>query len=125
MRISNRIASATPLATTAMHGRVDRMKLNGEEVIDFSVAISHFAAPEAVRHESGPYIWVDVSALGCDTIDFSERLLTEKRVAIMPGDALGTPGFIRMGFISDDIGTLRKGMASIIAFGNAMTSNDR
>ncbi|HEY0489443.1 MAG TPA: aminotransferase class I/II-fold pyridoxal phosphate-dependent enzyme [Telluria sp.] len=75
--------------------------------------------------ESGPYIWVDVTALRCDTVDFSERLLTEERVAIMPGDALGSPGFIRMGFISDDISTLRKGMAAIIAFGNNINSNNR
>lgn len=75
--------------------------------------------------ESGPYIWVDVSALGCDTVQFAERLLAEKRVAIMPGDALGMPGFIRMGFISDDIATLRKGMAAIVAFGKQMSENSR
>lgn len=75
--------------------------------------------------ESGPYIWVDVSALGCDTVQFAERLLTEKRVAIMPGDALGMPGFIRMGFISDDIATLRRGMAAIIAFGKQMSESGR
>lgn len=75
--------------------------------------------------ESGPYIWVDITALGCDTAEFAERLLAEKRVALMPGDALGMPGFIRMGFISDDIDTLRKGMASIIAFGNELAKGDR
>lgn len=75
--------------------------------------------------DSGPYIWVDVTALGCDTVEFSERLLAEKRVAIMPGDALGMPGFIRMGFISDDIATLRKGMAAIVAFGNEINQNSR
>lgn len=73
--------------------------------------------------ESGPYIWVDITALGCDTVDFAERLLTEKHVAIMPGDALGMPGFIRMGFISDDIATLRKGMAAIIAFGREIENS--
>lgn len=75
--------------------------------------------------ESGPYIWVDATALGCDTVAFAERLLTEERVAIMPGDALGMSGYIRMGFISDDIATLRKGMAAIIAFGNQMYKNNR
>ncbi|MCC6072562.1 pyridoxal phosphate-dependent aminotransferase [Massilia sp. GCM10020059] len=73
--------------------------------------------------ESGPYIWVDVSALGCDTVQFAERLLAEKKVAIMPGDALGMPGFIRMGFISDDIATLRKGIAAIVAFGKQMSES--
>ena len=48
MEISQRIARSKPLATTAMHGRVDAMKARGEDVIDFSIAISHFQAPEAV-----------------------------------------------------------------------------
>ena len=48
MNISRRISRSQPLATTAMHGRADAMKARGETVIDFSIAISHFPAPEAV-----------------------------------------------------------------------------
>ncbi|MEO7494464.1 MAG: aminotransferase class I/II-fold pyridoxal phosphate-dependent enzyme [Massilia sp.] len=69
--------------------------------------------------DSGPYLWGDVGALDCDTVAFAEDLLTEKRVAIMPGDALGCPGFIRLGFISDDVDTLMTGVARLIDFGNA------
>ena len=49
MRISKRMAAARPLATTALHGRVEAMQAAGEQVIDFSIAISHFGAPAAVR----------------------------------------------------------------------------
>ncbi len=69
---------------------------------------------------SGPYLWGDVSALACDTVAFAERLLAERRVAIMPGDALGMPGWIRIGYISDDVATLERGVRAIIDFGNAM-----
>ena len=69
---------------------------------------------------SGPYLWADISRLTMDTVDFSERLLTEYAVAVMPGDALGAPGYIRIGYISDDVATLRRGVQAIIGFGNAL-----
>jgi len=68
---------------------------------------------------SGPYLWGDVRSLTLDTVGFAERLIEEKKVAIMPGDALGVPGFIRLGYISDDVATLRDGIRRIIEFGDA------
>lgn len=68
---------------------------------------------------SGPYLWADISRLTRNTASFSERLLSEYGVAVMPGDALGAPGYIRIGYISDDVATLRRGVEAIIAFGNA------
>lgn len=67
---------------------------------------------------SGPYLWGDVRALTMDTIGFAERLLEQQQVALMPGDALGCPGFIRIGYISDDQDTLTEGVRRIIAFGD-------
>jgi aspartate aminotransferase len=67
---------------------------------------------------SGPYLWGFVRALGCDTVAFAEELLTRYRVALMPGDALGCPGWIRLGFIADDEATLVRGARALLAFGN-------
>ncbi len=67
---------------------------------------------------SGPYLWADVSALTADTNAFAEQLLAECAVAVMPGEALGCPGFIRIGYISDDTATLRRGVQAIIGFGH-------
>lgn len=54
-----------------------------------------------------------------DGVGFAEALLDEQKVAIMPGEALGTPGHIRLGYIADDVATLRDGVRRIIAFGAA------
>ena len=69
---------------------------------------------------SGPYLWADVSPLTMDTAALSERLLAERSVAVMPGEALGAPGHIRIGYISDDVATLRRGVKAIVDFGNAL-----
>jgi aspartate aminotransferase len=68
---------------------------------------------------SGPYLWGDVRSLTLDTVGFAEALLEEKMVALMPGDALGVPGFIRLGYIADDVATLRDGIKKVIEFGDA------
>lgn len=69
---------------------------------------------------SGPYLWADVSPLTMDTVALSERLLAERAVAVMPGEALGVPGYIRIGYISDDVATLRRGVKAIVDFGDAL-----
>ena len=41
-------------------------------------------------------------------------------VAVMPGEALGVPGFIRIGYICDDEATLQRGVQAVIEAGNAV-----
>lgn len=73
---------------------------------------------------SGPYLWGDVRGLTLDTAGFAEALLEEKQVAVMPGEALGVPGYLRLGYISDDEATLRAGIRRIIEFGNAFAAHE-
>jgi aspartate aminotransferase len=68
--------------------------------------------------QSGPYLWGDVSALTMDTLSFAEQLLEQEHIALMPGEALGVPGHIRLSFISDDAETLRQGVTGILRFGD-------
>jgi aspartate aminotransferase len=68
---------------------------------------------------SGPYLWGDVRALTDDTVAFAEALLESRKVALMPGEALGVPGYIRLGYISDDVATLGEGIARLVAFGES------
>jgi aspartate aminotransferase len=74
--------------------------------------------------DSGPYLWGDVRSLTLDTVAFAEALLEEKRVAVMPGEALGVPGYVRLGYISDDMATLREGIRRIIEFGDAFAARE-
>jgi aspartate aminotransferase len=85
------------------------------------LAVKRFAqAPWMIMHApaSGPYLWGDIRALTHDTVAFSEALIEQQRVAVMPGDALGVPGYIRIGYISDDVATLEEGIRRVIAFGD-------
>lgn len=70
--------------------------------------------------DSGPYLWGDVRSLTLDAEAFAEGLLAEEGVAIMPGDALGVPGFIRIGYICDDVDTLVEGVRRLVAFGDRL-----
>jgi aspartate aminotransferase len=85
------------------------------------LAVKRFAqVPWMIMHApaSGPYLWGDIRALTHDTVAFSEALIEQQRVAVMPGDALGVPGYIRIGYISDDVATLEEGIRRVIAFGD-------
>lgn len=91
------------------------------------LAVRLFAeVPWIVMHApaSGPYLWGDVRSLTMDTVGFAEALLAEKKVAVMPGEALGVPGFIRLGYISDDVPTLCEGFRRIIEFGEAFAAHE-
>jgi aspartate aminotransferase len=74
------------------------------------------------RPASGPYLWADISTLTMDSANFCEQLLAHSAVAVMPGEALGVPGHIRLGYISDDLATLRRGVETIIRFGDMLSA---
>lgn len=107
-------------------GAVDGMLEDYRARRDLAVAM--FATrPWIVMHapDSGPYLWGDVRALTLDTVAFAESLLEQAGVAVMPGDALGVAGFIRVGYISDDVPTLIAGIEKILAFGDAFLQRMR
>lgn len=123
------ITAAPSALTQAALGAAFDSAESHELVTDYrarrDLIVSMFASVSwaaVIPPDSGPYLWCDVSALGCDTIGFAEKLLSAYRVAIMPGDALGEPGYIRIGFIADDIGTLRRGIEAVIRFGDSVAN---
>jgi aspartate aminotransferase len=107
--LDSAFASGAPVAMMADY------RARRDLVLDMFAAV-----PWMVMHcpASGPYLWGDIRALTADSIGFSEALLDAQSVAVMPGDALGVPGFIRLGYISDDVATLADGVRRIIAFGD-------
>ncbi len=53
------------------------------------------------------YLWVDVSAYlnkgaGSNTLELAERLLVDAGVAVVPGEAFGEAGFLRLSFACSD-----------------------
>lgn len=110
----SQVAAAAAFASGTPHAMLRDYRMRRDLVV------RHFAdLPWIVMHapDSGPYLWGDVRALTMDTAGFAERLLDQERVALMPGEALGCPGFVRIGYIADDLDTLLEGVRRIIAFG--------
>jgi aspartate aminotransferase len=114
------VAAAAAFAIHAVPELLADYRARRDLVVDLFAPVPWIAmaAPAA-----GPYLWGDVSALTVDTAAFAETLLGEYRVAVMPGEALGCPGFIRIGYIAGDVATLRRGVAAIVALGDRLAAS--
>lgn len=47
------------------------------------------------------YVFCDISGTGLDSLTFSNKLLDEKKVAVIPGGPFGEDGFVRLSFATD------------------------
>ena len=61
------------------------------------------------------YLFVDISQVGLGSIDFCEKLLSEKQVATIPGAAFGAEGTIRISYATD-LDTIERGMDRLRGF---------
>ncbi|PZO22878.1 MAG: aspartate aminotransferase [Leptolyngbya foveolarum] len=61
------------------------------------------------------YLFIDISQLGLGSVEFCDRLLTEKHVATIPGAAFGAEGTIRISYATD-MGTIERGMERLSGF---------
>ena len=59
------------------------------------------------------YMFCDISACGMDSLAFSQKLLEEKKVAVIPGGPFGEDGFIRISFAAS-VETLQEGVKRIL-----------
>lgn len=111
------VATAAAFDCGPQQHMIDEYRARRDRVLEMvrDVAWLDMACPD-----SGPYLWGDVRSLTNDTEAFAEGLLAEEGVAIMPGDALGVPGFIRIGYICDDVDTLLEGVRRLVAFGERL-----
>ncbi len=68
-----------------------------------------------VEPDGAFYLFVDVSQVNADSVDFCKTLLDQQQVAAIPGIAFGAEGTIRMSYATD-LGTIEKGMARLKTF---------
>jgi aspartate/methionine/tyrosine aminotransferase len=68
--------------------------------------------------EGAFYLWIDVSAyLGgriADSIELCRYLLEKHNVALVPGEAFGSPGYVRLAYAIQQ-GRLEEGVRRIVA----------
>ena len=61
------------------------------------------------------YLFIDISKLGLDSVEFCDRLLSEKHVATIPGAAFGAEGTVRISYATD-MDTIERGMKRLSGF---------
>jgi aspartate aminotransferase len=61
------------------------------------------------------YYYLDLRSLTEDSLAWCEQLLDKTGVALVPGEAFGTPGFARLSFVADET-MLRKALEAIKKF---------
>jgi aspartate aminotransferase len=97
-------------AEQELHARIYRRRR------DLALEILKKTGKLKVRAPEGAfYFFVGLEGMKEDSIAFSERLLNEAKVAVVPGTPFGAPDYIRLSFATDD-DTLREGCERIVKF---------
>jgi aspartate aminotransferase len=70
---------------------------------------------ECARAQGAFYLFPNIEKLGLSANDFATRILEEEKVAVVPGEGFGAPGYIRLSYAtSDDV--IEKGLERLARF---------
>jgi len=74
---------------------------------------------------SGPYFWCNIEKLTKNSVDFAKQLLEKEKIAVMPGEPFGTPGWIRIAFNVNQIPVLKDVVTRLAGFGENYEKEQR
>ena len=67
------------------------------------------------RAQGAFYLFPNIESFGLSANDFAAKILDEEKVALVPGEGFGAPGYMRLSYaISDEI--IEKGLERITRF---------
>jgi len=96
-------------AVRAMLEVFDRRRLR---LLEGLGAIEGMVCPRA---QGAFYLFPNIEAFGLSAHDFAARILEEEKVALVPGEGFGAPGYLRLSYaIADE--TIEKGLERIARF---------
>lgn len=70
---------------------------------------------ECARAQGAFYLFPKIDALGLSASDFASRILEEEKVAVVPGEGFGAPGYMRLSYATSDE-VIEKGLARLANF---------
>ena len=70
---------------------------------------------ECTRAQGAFYIFPRIDKLAMSSADFSARILEEEKVAVVPGEGFGAPGYIRLSYATSDE-VINKGLERLSRF---------
>jgi aspartate aminotransferase len=70
---------------------------------------------ECARAQGAFYLFPNIEKLGLGATEFAARILEEEKVAVVPGEGFGAPGYLRLSYAtSDDV--IEKGLERLARF---------
>jgi aspartate aminotransferase len=70
---------------------------------------------ECARAQGAFYLFPSIEKLGLSSADFAARVLEEQRVAVVPGEGFGAPGYMRLSYATADE-VIEKGLERLKCF---------
>jgi aspartate aminotransferase len=70
---------------------------------------------ECARAQGAFYLFPRIDKLGMSSADFAARILEEEKVAVVPGEGFGAPGYIRLSYATSDE-VINKGLERLSRF---------
>ena len=70
---------------------------------------------ECARAEGAFYLFPKMEALGMSAADFATELLETEKVAVVPGEGFGAPGYMRLSYATSDE-VIEKGLERLTRF---------
>ena len=90
---------AAMTAISAEDGSVSLMKKEFEKRRDYLIdRIEKIDQFSCVKPQGAFYCFVDARKVNKDSFKFAEKLLDDAKVAVIPGEGFGAPGYIRLSF---------------------------
>ncbi|MDP8292676.1 MAG: pyridoxal phosphate-dependent aminotransferase [Candidatus Orphnella occulta] len=100
-------------AITKEDNSIGEMKKEFEKRRDYMIKrIEAIDKISCVKPEGAFYCFVDVSEVNKNTLEFADKLLDDVKVAVVPGEGFGAPGFIRLSFATS-MENIKKGLDRI------------
>ena len=97
---------------SAIHGMLEVFNLRRLRLLEGLQSIDGIECPRA---QGAFYLFPNVDSFGLSANDFAAKILRDEKVALVPGEGFGAPGYVRLSYaISDSM--IEKGIERITRF---------
>ena len=118
--------------TFAQYGALSALQNWGRSMKEVGNMVQHFdrrrlkllnglnsiAGIECNRAEGAFYLFPRIKNFGISSMDFADKLLEAKKVAVVPGEGFGAEGYVRLSYATSD-SVIEEGLSRLSEFCNA------
>jgi len=122
-QISSNATTFAQFGALAVHQYPDKAKASLAEMckafdrrrLNLLAGLNAIPGLTCYRSQGAFYLFPNIKAFGLTSAQFADRLLEEELMAVVPGSAFGSEGYIRMSYATSDE-TIAKGLERLARF---------